>query len=36
MRPFIEINIQKRIEVEKKWRQRWKNILQINEQCYIR
>ena len=27
--------MQKRIRVEKKKGQRWKSVVQINEQCYI-
>ena len=33
LKPYIKFNTQKRIEAEKKWRQRWKSTVQINEQC---
>ena len=32
LKPHIELNTQKRTKPEKKWRQRWKSIVQINEQ----
>ena len=32
---YLEFNTQKRIEAEKKWWQRWKSFVQINEQCCI-
>ena len=35
LKPYIEFNIQKRIDAEKKRRQRWKSIVEINEQCCI-
>ena len=38
LKPYIELNTQRRIEVKKKkekLRNRWKNVVQINEQCYI-
>ena len=31
----VEFSTQKRIEAEKKWRQKWKSFVQINEQCCI-
>ena len=36
LRPYIEFNTQERIKVEKKWRQRWKNVVHIDENYYIR
>ena len=35
LKPFVEFNTQKRIGAEKKWRQKWKSVVQTNEQCYI-
>ena len=35
LQPYVEFSTQKRIEAEKKWRQRLKSIVQINEQCHI-
>ena len=35
LKPYVEFNTQKRIEAEKKWRQRLKSIVQINEQRHI-
>ena len=35
LRPYIEFITLKRIEAEKKWRQTWKSVVQINEQYYI-
>ena len=38
LKPYIELNTQRRIEVKRKkekLRNRWKNVVQINEQCYI-
>ena len=31
-----KFNTQKIIEVEKKWKQRWKSAVQIKEKCSIR
>ena len=31
LKPYVEFNTQKRIEAEKKWRQRWKSAVQISE-----
>ena len=33
LKPCIELNIQKRSR--KKWKQRWKSVVQTNEQSYI-
>ena len=35
MKPYVEFNTRKRIEAEKN-KDRWKNVLQINEQCYMK
>ena len=34
LKPYIEFNTQKN-RYRKKWRERWKNIVQINGQCFI-
>ena len=36
LKQYVDFNTHKKIEAEKKWWQRWKSIVQINEQCYIR
>ena len=35
LKPYIEFNTQKRIDAKKKYGQRWKRVVQINEQCCI-
>ena len=36
LKPYVEFNTKKIIEAEKKWRQRWKSVVQIHKQCAIR
>ena len=30
---YVEFNTHKKVDAVKKWKQKWKSILQINEQC---
>ena len=35
LKQYVEFNTQKKNRSRKKWLQRWKSIVQINEQCCI-
>ena len=35
LKQYVDFNTQKRIEVENNWGQRWKSVVQINEQFYV-
>ena len=35
VKPYMEINTQKKNRSRIKWQQRWKSILQVNEKCCV-